>query len=181
MRLIAAAALLAFTVANAVAATAGGQGTGFRETSGPIAVGQAAPPIAGEDLDGRKIEPERFRGRPVFMDFSSIFCPSCQETIREFRRLQEAYKDTDLELVVVVDGDTPPKALKSFFAQSGARYTVVRAPENLLFERFGVDSIPFQVAIDRKGIIRKIHVGFDPGMEGAMGLEALAERTPAGK
>lgn len=150
--------------------------TGFMETNGTIKVGQTAPPISGEDLDGAKVTPESFRGRPVFMDFSSIFCGSCQETIREFRRLQDVYKDTDLALVIVVDGAAPPPTLRNYFRQLGARYTVIRDKEYALFGSYGVSMIPFQVVIGRDGKILKIHVGFNPEMETVMELKKLASK-----
>jgi peroxiredoxin len=157
----------------ATAAGPGPKGTGLVESYGDLKVGQAAPPIRGEDPDGRPVTPEAFEGRPVLIDFGSIFCPSCQETIREFRRLQDVYRGTDLALVVVVDGETPPKALKNYFRQTGATHAVLRDPDNGLFRRYGIDVIPFQVAIGRDGKIRKIHAGFAADVERVMGLREL--------
>ena len=59
------------------------------------AAGAPAPPLVGTDIMGRAITPETFKGRPVVVDFSSLFCSSCQETIKEFVRLEKAYKSTD--------------------------------------------------------------------------------------
>lgn len=151
-------------------------GKGFMKTNGTITVGQAAPAIIGEDLDGKKITVESLKGRPVFMDFSSIFCASCQDTIKEFKHLQEIYKGTDLELIIVVDGAASVKALKNYFKELGATYTVIRDQGYVLFEGYGVSNIPFQVVIDRKGTIQKIHVGFDPKMEAVMGLKELVRK-----
>lgn len=167
-------AVLAALPAPANRATAAGPpGKGFVKTNGTVTVGHAAPAITGEDLDGKPVPGDAFRGRPVLLDFGSIFCPSCQETLREMKRLEDAYRDTDLALVVVVDGDTPARALRAFFGGIGAGYTVIRAPDSDLFRRYGVDTIPFQVLIGRDGKVRKIHVGFDPKMESAMGLRKL--------
>ncbi len=148
---------------------------GFNETNGVIKVGQVAPPISGEDLNGVKIAPEKFKGRPVFMDFSSIFCSSCQDTIKEFKHLQDVYKGTDLALIIVVDGAAPPKALQDYFRNLGATYIVIKDKDYALYESYGVDMIPFQVVIGRDGKIRKIHVGFDPEMEKAMELKKLVK------
>jgi thiol-disulfide isomerase/thioredoxin len=149
-------------------------GSGFLMTNGTVTVGLDAPAVSGEDLEGRPVPAGRFRGRPVLLDFGSIFCPSCQETLREMKRLEDAYRDTDLALVVVVDGDTPVKALRAFFRGIGAGYTVLRSPGSALFRSYGVDTIPFQVLVGRDGKVRKIHAGFDPGMEEAMGLRETA-------
>jgi cytochrome oxidase Cu insertion factor (SCO1/SenC/PrrC family) len=166
--------LLAALPAPAVGATAASPpGKGFVKSNGTVAVGRAAPPISGEDLEGKPVSADGFKGRPVLLDFGSIFCPNCQETLREMKRLEDAYRDTDLALVVVVDGDTPARALKAFFGGIGAGYTVIRGPGSELFRRYGVDTIPFQVLVDRNGKVRKLHVGFDPKMETVMGLRKL--------
>ncbi|HEY5997513.1 MAG TPA: TlpA disulfide reductase family protein [Candidatus Deferrimicrobiaceae bacterium] len=160
---------------------AGRPGKGFMKSNGTVTVGRAAPPVTGEDLDGKTVAADAFKGRPVLLDFGSIFCPNCQETLREMKRLEDAYRGTDLALVVVVDGETPVRALKAFFGGIGAGYTVIRGPDSDLFRRYGVDTIPFQLLIGRNGKIRKIHAGFDPGMEAAMGLKELfRKRTPGG-
>jgi thiol-disulfide isomerase/thioredoxin len=169
--------LLAAVPATADGATAASPpGKGLVKTNGTVTVGRAAPPITGEDLEGKPVATDAFKGRPVLLDFGSIFCPSCQETLREMKRLEDAYRGTDLALVVVVDSETPVKALRAFFGGIGAGYTVIRGPESALFRRYGVDTIPFQVLIGRNGKVRKIHVGFDPKMEAGMGLKELVRK-----
>ena len=147
---------------------------GLAETNGKVSVGAPAPPLSGTDIGGRTITPETFKGRPVLVDFGSVFCSSCQETIKDLARLEKVYKATDLALVVVTDGAAPPKVMENVFGNLGATYTVIRDEGSRLFESFGVRLIPFQVAIDRQGIVRKIHNGFTPELEAVLGLKELA-------
>jgi peroxiredoxin len=154
--------------------------TGLLETNGTVRVGQAAPPVGGLTLNGARFDSAGLRGRPFLLDFSSIFCGSCQETIRDFKRLKEAYKKSDLELIVVVDGATPAQTIRNFFEKLGVSYTVIRDADGSLTAAYGVTTIPFQVAVDRAGIIRKIHQGFDPQIERTVDLPALVGgRSPA--
>lgn len=147
---------------------------GLTESNGAVTVGKPAPPLAGKDIKGRAITAETFKGRPVLVDFGSIFCSSCQETIKEFVRLEKAYGSTDLALVVVTDGASSTKAMNNLFRQLGATYTVIRDEGSKLFESYGVTLIPFQVVIDRQGVVRKIHNGFNADMEGVFGLRELS-------
>jgi peroxiredoxin len=147
---------------------------GLAETNGAVTVGKPAPPLVGTDIKGQAVTAETFKGRPVLVDFSSIFCSSCQETIKEFVRLEKAYKSTDLALVVVTDGASSIKAMNNLFGQLGATYTVIRDEGSKLFEGYGVTLIPFQVVIDRQGIVRKIHNGFNADMENVFGLRELS-------
>lgn len=147
---------------------------GLAESNGAVTVGKPAPPLVGTDIKGRAITAETFKGRPVLVDFSSIFCSSCQETIKEFVRLEKNYQSTDLALVVVTDGASSMKAMNNVFGQLGATYTVIRDEGSKLFEGYGVTLIPFQVVIDRQGIVRKIHNGFNADLENVLGLKEQA-------
>ncbi len=40
-------------------------------------------------------------------------------------------------------------------------------------QALGVDGIPHSVIIDKKGVVRKVHVGFGPGMDGILKDEIL--------
>jgi peroxiredoxin len=154
---------------------------GLAESNGAVTVGKPAPPLVGTDIKGRAISVETFKGRPVLVDFSSIFCSSCQETIKEFVRLEQVYKSTDLALVVVTDGASSTKAMNNLFGQLGATYTVIRDEGSKLFEGYGVTLIPFQVVIDRQGFVRKIHNGFNADMENLFGLRELSGLGAAAK
>ena len=116
----------------------------------------------------------------MLVDFSSLFCISCQDTIKEFARLEKIYKATDLVLVVITDGTSSPKVMSNIFGNLGSTYTVIRDEGSKLFDSYGVKIIPFQVVIDRQGIIRKIHTGFNPEMESVLGLKELASAGTAG-
>lgn len=147
---------------------------GLMQTNGTVRVGQPAPAFSGEDLSGRKISRESLRGRPVLLEFGTIFCPNCQETIRELVLLKEAYRKTDLELIVVTDGAASVETMRNFFRNLKATYAVIRDRDQSVTGAFGVQDIPFQVTIDRNGIIRKLHLGFTPELERVLDLPGLA-------
>jgi peroxiredoxin len=173
-RRLAALALLFLAAAPLTTATA----AGLLDRNQAVRVGNPAPPLSGEDIQGKKVEPGLFRGRPVLLDFGSIFCGNCQETIREFVRLQSSYRGTDLALVFVTDGSTPVETLRNYFKGQGASFTVIRDKDMKLFTDYGVSLIPFQVAIDRRGVIRKLHQGYTPQLERDLDLPALAGKSP---
>lgn len=84
--------------------------------------------------------------------------------------------------VVLTAGASSTKAMNNIFSKLGATYTVIRDEGSKLFEGYGVTLIPFQVVIDRQGIVRKIHNGFNPDLETVLGLKELAGLgTPAVK
>ena len=147
---------------------------GLAQGNGAISVGAPAPPLAGTDFRGRAIAAEAFRGRPVLVDFGSVFCLSCQETLKELARLEKVYRGTDLALVFVTDSAASPQVVENVFGRLGATYTVIRDGGSKLFTSYGVTLIPFQVVIDRQRIVRKMHNGFTPDLEAVLGLKELA-------
>jgi len=148
--------------------------SGLAQTNGTVSVGAPAPPLTGTDIAGRAITAAMFTGRPVLVDFGSIFCISCQQIMKEFVRLERDYRATDLALVMVTDSIASPAVMTNAFAGIGASYTVIRDEGSRLFDSYGVKLIPFQVLIDRQGIVRKIHTGFDPEWEAVVGLQEFA-------
>lgn len=154
--------------------------SGLAQTNGTVSVGAPAPPLVGTDITGRAITAETFKGRPVLLDFGSLFCLSCQQTMKEFARLEQAYRTTDLALVMATDSMASPEVMTNTFGGLGATYTVIRDDGSKLFASYGVKLIPFQVLIDRQGIVRKIHTGFDPELETVLGLKGFAAAGAAG-
>ncbi len=139
-----------------------------------VKLGDSAPPLTGTDLDGRTFSLQSWRGKPVLVNFGSMFCNTCQEVIGELNRLQEAYRTTDLALVVIsTDTGTSPETLRAYFRQRGVRYPVVPDRDGSLLERYGVAMIPTQFLVDRRGRISRIHLGLKPDIEKTLGLPAL--------
>ena len=62
---------------------------GLATINGVLTVGAPAPPLAGTDPAGRAVTPKSLKGRPVLVDFGSLFCASCQETIKELAQLEK--------------------------------------------------------------------------------------------
>jgi len=143
------------------------------EMNASIKVGQTAPPIEMVDLDGQEFSLESFRGKPVFIDFGSVLCEACADMVLEMNRLKKKYSDADLEIMMIVDGSMPVDMTKAFFSRLQATFAVVRDADWSLFTDYGVTVVPFKVLIDRDGIIRKMHLGFDKDIEKIMDFDGV--------
>lgn len=161
----------AFILCFLVTAQAGEKG--LMETNGTIKVGQMAPPIEAVTLDGQKFSLESFKGRPVFIDFGSVLCEACADMVLEMNRMKKKYSDTDLDIMMIVDGSMPTDMTEAFFSRLKATFTVIRDSDWSLLSRYGVTVVPFKVLIDREGKIRSMHLGFDKNIEVLMDFETL--------
>jgi peroxiredoxin len=163
--------LTAIAVFPLISAQAGERG--LMEMNASIKVGQEAPPIETVDLDGQEFSLESFRGRPVFIDFGSVLCEACADMALEINRLIKKYANTDLEIAMIVEGSMPDNMTKDFFVRLKTSFTVVRDADWSLFETYGVTVVPFKVLIDRNGIIKKMHLGFDKDIEKIMDFDGV--------
>jgi peroxiredoxin len=93
--------------------------------------------------------------------------------VLEMNRLKKKYSDTDLEIIMIVDGSMPTDTTKAFFSRLKANFTVIRDQEWTLFEAYGVTVVPFKVLVDRDGKINGMHLGFEKNIEGLMDFETL--------
>lgn len=64
-------------------------------------MGQVAPEIEGEDLDGRKLKLSEYRGKIVLLSFWGSWCGPCMAMIPHERKLAERMADLPVALVGV--------------------------------------------------------------------------------
>jgi thiol-disulfide isomerase/thioredoxin len=69
-----------------------------------------APPIVGEDLDGRPLRLEDYQGKVVLVVFWGSWCGPCMAMVPHERKLYEQYRDRPFVLLGVNCGDTREKA-----------------------------------------------------------------------
>jgi len=114
---------------------------------------------------GLKIEGSK--GKIVFLEFFGHKCPPCLATIPHLIDLQKKYKDKLSIIAVEVQGLSNSR-LKSFAKEKGMNYTVVADEKangivNYITQRAQWQgSIPFLVAMDKKGDVQFVQAGMLP-------------------
>jgi thiol-disulfide isomerase/thioredoxin len=133
-------------------------GTGWLNTQGPIRL-------------------EELRGKVVLLDFWTYCCINCHHVLPDLARLEEKYKN---ELVVIgvhtakflAERDT--ENIRRKVREYGIKHPVVNDSNQVIWDRFGVNSWPTLVLIDVDGT----YVGAAPG-EGNFALldRVIGERV----
>jgi peroxiredoxin len=180
MMLTLAATLLLLPPAASTAADEPIIRTGPVSSNGPLAVGRPFPLFTAADVEGKELSIADLKGRTVLLDFGSIFCGECQAMAKEMTVLQGRHARDGLVIVMVVGGSQKEEAVRNFFRTLKAPYRAVFDRESALFDRYAITQIPFQVVVDRDGIIRAMHAGRPADTARDLGLDALL-RAPAGK
>jgi len=146
----------------------------FALEAGDRAPAFAAPALRG----GGTVELSKYRGKVVYLDFWASWCAPCLTAIPEIEAMRSEFPATEFQIIAVNLDQKTKKALR-FLSKNPIGYPSASDPKGLLPDQFGVDTMPTSYLIDREGVIRYVHRGFQRG-DGAKlrhEIRALLEKS----
>ena len=126
--------------------------------------------------DAKTIELKQFEGKVVYVDFWASWCGPCATSFPFMNNLSRDLKAQGLE-VIGVNLDENLEESKQFLEQQPANFIIASDPEQQCAKQFGLKAMPSSYLIDRKGLLRHVHIGFRPAE--ALEFRALAEKLLA--
>ncbi len=127
-----------------------------------LQIGASAPAFQLSDLRGQTVTLAQFKGKVVILDFWATWCGPCRMSMPMLEKLQLEHPN-DLKLLAI-NLEEPRDQVRDYVARQNIRATVLLDSEGKVGRIYGSESIPMQVIIDKKGIVRDIKVGFSPRM-----------------
>lgn len=125
--------------------------------------GQMAPLCALTSLDGIRVpDTHHYRGKVLYVDFWASWCGPCVQSFPFVNDLDRDLQAKGLQ-VLAVNLDENPDDAKTFLAQHPASFPVVADASGQCPLDFGVQAMPSSYLVDRRGVIRHIHLGFRAG------------------
>ncbi len=121
--------------------------------------GTAAADFTLQDLNGKSVRLSDYRGKVVILDFWATWCPPCRASIPGLEKIYKAYKDKGLVILAVSLDQGEWDSVKSFSAEYGITYTVLKGNEDVS-DKYQVRTIPMLLVIDKEGRIAKRYLGF---------------------
>lgn len=134
-----------------------------RGTAGPAQIGGPAPTFELDDLSGRRVTLEQYRGKVVLLDFWATWCTPCRRTMPVLERLQKEFAG---ELVLLaINLQEPAEEVRDYVIRRGIESTVLLDLDGRVGHAYRAQAIPMQVLIDRQGVVYDILVGLSPTLE----------------
>lgn len=149
---------------RAAAASAVGRSTGVRiETFyrdlGIISVPRIAPPVDFmlHDITGVPVRLSDLKGKVVFLNFWTTWCPPCRIEMPSMQKLYDTLKHRNFAMVAV-DLQEPVSQVKAFVKEFKLSFAVLLDSEGEVGRRFGIRSLPTTFILDKDGgIIGRVY------------------------
>jgi peroxiredoxin len=120
-------------------------------------VGQLAPLFATEDINGRPVRIEAYRGKYVLIDFWATWCAPCAAELPRLQAAYRAYHDAGFE-IIGVSLDESKTAVVDFAKARNIPWPQLHNASGSvdLVEGFVVSSIPATYLIDPRGTVVRL-------------------------
>ncbi|KIG19404.1 thioredoxin family protein [Enhygromyxa salina] len=138
-----------------------------------MSTGQAAPALAGFDVNGQPVDLAALAGKMVIIDFWASWCEPCQEAMPGLDELAGDYADRLVVIGVSVDED--PEQARAFVQRVGVGFPIIHDSDHSIAARWAPPKMPTTFVVDPAGVIVDVHDGYD-----AATLTELRARVAAG-
>jgi cytochrome c biogenesis protein CcmG/thiol:disulfide interchange protein DsbE len=141
-------------------------GLGLAEPRRP-GIGDPAPTLELETLEGRSFSPPRGSGATV-VEFFATWCEPCHRALADLGAVRSHLAVPTRLIVVAVgeDATTVRRFLAANPLPAGAELALDRTGATA--RRWGQDRFPTTFVVDGAGVIRHINRGWGPGYQGRM-------------
>jgi len=138
------------------------------ETAAKFKIGDRAPDFTLQEIGGRQVQLSKAnKGKVVLLAFWSLRCGACLQEVPFLEKLHKSYGGKGVSVLSVVTDGVDAAATKTIMKEVGVSpsYPVLVDPDFTASDTYTNFVVPHTLVIDRKGIIRYVHTGFEPGTE----------------
>lgn len=121
-----------------------------------VKVGQPFPSLAAFGLEGTLPDTS---GQVVLVDFWASWCAPCRASFPSYTSLQKELGGQGFTLIAV-SVDKQASAYGEFLKKFSPGFVTVRDASQRLAAEVRVPGMPTSYLIDRKGVLRAVHIGF---------------------
>ncbi len=123
--------------------------------------GQPAPLFSAKSLQGgESIELEQYRGKVLLIDFWASWCGPCRQAMPALDAMRTEFGKDGFEVIAVNLDEKPGDGL-DFLKKYPVTYPTVQDDQGRIAKLYGVRTMPMSYLIDRQGVVRHVHEGFN--------------------
>jgi len=138
------------------------------ELAAKFKIGDTAPDFTLQEIGGRQVQLSiANKGKVVLLAFWSLRCGACLQEVPFLEQLHKSYGGKGVTVLSVVTDGVDAATTKTIMKEVGVSpgYPVLVDPDFTASDTYTNFVVPHTLVIDRKGIIRYVHTGFEPGTE----------------
>ena len=124
-------------------------------------VGNQAPSFSLPGLDGNIVKLESLRGKVVILNFWIYTWGACVADLPRLAELYRSYSSDGLEILAICLDENEDRIL-STVSRFNLNYRILIDKGTTTTGAYKVRSIPLNLIIDKKGVIRYRQVGYNP-------------------
>ena len=136
----------------------------YKQDSTFLLLKKSLPVFQLTDMNGVKVSSSSLLGKPTLINFWAIWCGPCIKEMPELSRLKEKYKD-QMNFISITENDSVLDSLKAFLQNKDFNYPVLDNGESYK-KLLKIGSLPANLFIDRKGIVRYVQGNYPMSNEG---------------
>jgi thiol-disulfide isomerase/thioredoxin len=124
-------------------------------------VGKAALDFTGNQLSGKPVTLSKFKNKKIVMlDFWATWCPPCRRAMPLVLQVADKYRRKGLVFFSINEKE-PEAKVEQFMKKNNLSMSVVLDPDGAIGNLYKVEGIPTTVIIDRQGVVRVVHTGYN--------------------
>jgi peroxiredoxin len=120
------------------------------------------PDFSLRTIDGENQKLSEHRGEVVVLGFWARWCGDCRQAMQALSALYEKYERSGLVMWGINVGDSAEQAA-AMSRSLGLSFSTLVDPGKTVSEQFNLGKMPLVVLIDRDGVVRFSHGGYERG------------------
>ncbi|MBT8364726.1 MAG: TlpA family protein disulfide reductase [Deltaproteobacteria bacterium] len=114
--------------------------------------------FALKNLNGNEVYLEDYRGKVIFLNFWTTWCPACLVEMPSMEKLYKEFKNKDF-IILAVDMQEDSETVIKFKEKFKLSFPILLDTDGVVASYYGVNAIPATYLIDRAGYLYAAALG----------------------